>query len=107
MKEIYRTFETLNMENQTGYTISEAGDMYEINFCSIWTSAGDKVRIKKEMLPESEFRNLKKIGEIQMSIENGCADYGQCWYKDKWWSYEKIKKIQEKHEDMNWKKHVS
>lgn len=107
MKEIYRSFEgKLNVENQSGYIIYEIENFYQIEFISVRTSGSDKVRIKKELLQKEDFENLEKITEIEMDIENGRADYGQCWYKEKWYSYDTINKIQCKNQDNYWKRYV-
>lgn len=109
MKEIYRSFEgKLNVGNQTGYIIYELNDFYQIEFLSVWSDAKeDKVRIRKALLKEADFSNLEKIGDLQMDIENGCGDYGQCYFNEKWYGFETICKIQDKHDDNNWKRHVS
>lgn len=108
-KEVYRSFEgKLDVNNQTGYVIYELKDFYQIEFLSVWSDAKeDKVRIRKDLLKESDFLNLEKIGDLQMDIENGCRDYGQCYFNEKWYGYETIRKIQDKHDDNNWKRHVS
>ena len=107
-KEVYRSFDKLlGVDNQTGYIIYELKDFYEVEFLSVWSDAKEsKVRIRKEFLQESDFSNLEKIGDLQMGIENGCGDYGQCYFNDKWYGYDTIRKIQIKHEDPSWKRHV-
>lgn len=108
MKEVYRSFEgKLDCENQSGYIIQKLNDFYEIEFLSVWMDVNDsKVRIRKEFLSESDFGNLEKIGELQMDIENGCGDFGQCWYNGKWYGFDAICKIQEKNQSNEWKRFV-
>lgn len=103
-KEVYRSFEgKLNYNNQNGYIIVELQDFYEIEFLSVLQVGVDKIRIRKELLPENDFSNFEKIINLSEDIENGCADYGQCWYNGKWYGYDSICKIQEMHQANNWK----
>lgn len=106
MKEVYRSFEgKLDCENRSGYIISEMKEFYEIEFLSVYRDSKDsKVRIRKEFLSESNFGNLEKIGQLQMDIENGCGDFGQCLYKGKWYGYDAICKIQQKNQSNEWKR---
>lgn len=109
MEEIYRSFEgLLDVKNQTGYIVYELKDFYEIEFLSVWSNAKEsRVRIRKNLLKESDFSNLEKIGALQMDIENGRGDFGQCYFNEKWYGYETIRKIQAKYDDNNWKRHIS
>ena len=107
-KEIYRSFEGfLNIDNQSGYIIYDTNEFYEVEFLNVCSDTKtDRVRIRKNLLRKEDFGNLLKIGELQYDIENGRADYGQCYYKDKWYGYKMICKIQKENKDGNWKKYV-
>ncbi len=108
MKEVYRSFEgKLDAGNQSGYIIYELDKYYEIHFLSVWIDeSDDMVRINKDLLPGEDFGKLDKIASIKMDIEFGRGDFGQCWYKQKWYSYETICKIQSRNKDNWWKKYV-
>ena len=107
MKEVYRSFEgMLDMDNQNGYVIYELKNFFEIHFLNIESNSDSKVRIRKELLPEEDFGNSKKITSLTIDIENGAADYGQCWWHDKWYGYEAIDKIIRQHDDYCWKRFV-
>lgn len=109
MKEIYRNFEgKIGVDNQYGYIISEEDNFYLVEFISAWqsNSKGNSVRIRKDVLSLSDFSNLEKIAELEMDILYGRADYGQVQYKGKWYSVPMIRKIQNDHQDGNWRKYV-
>lgn len=108
MKEIFRSFEgKLNCDNQSGYIIYESEKFYQIEFLSVWNDVEDgKIRIWKEYLSEKDFGNIEKINNIQMDIENGCFNYGQCFYKQRWFGFNTICKIQDKNQSNEWKKFV-
>ena len=110
MKEIYRSFEgKLTAENQFGYIISEGNGFWQIEHVSTWIDTPDTAyRITKTALSESDFGNLEKIGEIELSIDDGCyeSDKMQVRYKGIWYSCPKIRKIQETSGDYNWKRHI-
>lgn len=107
LKEIYRSFEgKLDMENQSGYVIYETERYYHIEFLDIDREKQREVRIWKEHLKPEDFGDLEKITEIWMDIENGRADYGQCLYRGKWWTYDNICMIQKANQDMNWKRYA-
>lgn len=106
-QEIYRSFEgKLNVENRTGHIIYETKDFYEIEFLNIESEKKGKLRIRKEILDKKDFNNTEKLAEIGIDIENGCANYGQCWYNKKWYGYKEICRIQKKYQDNNWKRHA-
>lgn len=109
MKEVYRSFEgKLNLDNQSGYIIYELKDFYQIEFLSIEKISDDSgsIRLRKHIFSEEDFSNLEKITKLETYIESGCADYGQCQYKGKWYSVPVIRKIQFERHDGNWKKYV-
>lgn len=85
MKEVYRSFEEkLNVDNQSGYIIYETEDFCQVEFLSVWSDQEDiKVRIRKGFLTEVDFTDPDKIISLQMDIENGCGDYGRCFFNDK------------------------
>lgn len=109
-EEVYRSFEgKLDCDTQTGYIITEFSDFYEIEFLSVWSDVGDsRVRIRKGLLAKDDFANLDsdRIVEIIADIEFGRADYGQCFYKGKWYSYDTICRIQEVNKSYDWRKFV-
>lgn len=107
-KEVYRSFEgKLGVDTQSGYIIAELKDFYEIEFLSVRQDSGDgKIRIRKESLSESDFGDPEKITELLMDIENGRSDRGQCWYKGKWYGYDAICKIRQRHQSGNWRRFV-
>lgn len=106
-KEVYRSFEgMLDMDNQNGYVIYELKDFFEVHFLSLESNSDSKVRIRKEFLPEEDFGNSKKITSLTVDIENGAADYGQCWWNGKWYGYNTIDKIIRQHDDYCWKRYV-
>lgn len=109
MKEVYRSFEgKINLDNQFGYIIYDLGDFYQIEFVSIELADrnSSSVRIKKDILFPDDFKNLDRITELEMNIENGRANYGQYQYKGKWYGCDMIRKIQNKNRDGNWKKYI-
>lgn len=107
MEEVYRSFDVLGVECQHGYEIYELENFYEVRYYSVETpSPADRVRIRKELLTKEDFRNQEKLGRLQADIENGCADYGQCWYNQKWYGYDTICKIQASNQDYRWKRYV-
>lgn len=108
MKEIYRSFEgKLNVNNQSGYTIEEGNDFYQISFLSIQDDQkDDKIRISKEI--KFDFTDVDKIAEIALDIENGCYDSEKCQvlYNGKWYSGKTINKIQNANKDYRWKRYI-
>ena len=89
MQEIYRSFEgKLNVDCQDGYIILELKERYQIEWLSIWGKT-NKIRVRKDLLPVEEC--LK-----------GCMYY----YKNSWYSYEKILEIQRKNQSNNWQAYV-
>lgn len=105
MKEIYRSFEgKLTAENQFGYIIFEGDGFWQIEHVSTWSDTPDTAyRIAKTALNESDFGNLEKIGEIELSIDDGCyeSDKMQVRYKGSWYSCSKIRKIRESNRSYN------
>ena len=108
MKEVYKSFEgSLGIENQSGYIIGETEKFYQIDFLNIDMNVRkSSVQICKEFLPVEDFGNLEKITELVFDIENGRRNVGRCLYKNRWYGYDAICSIQEKHHDYNWKKYV-
>jgi hypothetical protein len=107
MKEVYRSFDgKLDINNQYGYIVYDLEKYYEIQFLSVDSPNAGKIRIKKEYMPD-DFSDEEKIAELQTSIEDGCTDAGQCFYRGKWYSFDKISKIQAQNQDYNWKKFVA
>lgn len=86
MREVYRSFEgKIGVDCRSGYIITELKDFYEVEFLSAYNDVKDtRVRIRKELLPESDFSNLEKIVELQIAIDSGFGDYGQRFYDGKW-----------------------
>lgn len=107
MKEVYRSFEgKLDVDNQSGYIISELKDFYQVDFLSVWQGRDSKVRIKKELLPECDFSDIDKITKLTDDIEYGRQDAGQCYYNGKWYGYDTICDIQNKNQTSNWKRYA-
>lgn len=107
-KEVYRSFSgKLGVDNQSGYIITETDNFYEVEFLNVWQdSSGEKARIKKEYLPESDFPDSAKIGELIDDITNGRTDAGQIMYHGKWYGVDTIRKIQEARQSGNWRKYA-
>lgn len=107
-KEVYRSFEgKLGTKKRDGYIITELEDFYEIEFLSVYKGEGNgKVRIRKEMLSIDDFSNLSKIGKLQIDIEFGLADVGQCLYNGKWYGYDSICEIRDRNHTNDWKRYV-
>ena len=63
MNEIYRSFEgKLNVDNQSGYIISELKETYQIENFTVWGKS-QKIRVKKGLLPVEDFGNEKRISK--------------------------------------------
>ena len=109
MKEIYRSFDgNLSPENTDGYIIYEiAGGLLEIESLSVRPDTIDaRFRIPRELLPESDYGDLAKIGELEADAWNGCYRRGQVFFKGKWYSGEMIDKIQQDAGDNYWQRHI-
>ena len=108
MKEIYRSFEgKLDAEKREGYVVYDYGQKYEIHFVSAYSSTSDvndtRVRIYKEDLPD--ITDLDKITELMLKINDGSMR-GEAFYKHEWYRQQYINKLQEVHQDYNWRKYI-
>lgn len=109
MKIVFESYEgKVNVEHQSKYIIRESENFYEIESFSVWNSGSSYVRISKELLKESDFANIEKIGELELNIWKGCYDNENCQvsYKGKWYSGKTINKIQNANKDYDWEKYV-
>ena len=106
MQEIYRSFEgKLGVDNQSGYIISELKETYQIEWLSVWGKT-NKIRVRKDLLPVEDFRNASKISELFTDISHGCLKGCMYYYKNSWYSYDKILEIQKKNQSNNWQAYV-
>lgn len=110
MKEIYRSFEgKLGVEQQEGYILYTVnnGDLIEYEGLSVWEDAKtERARIPVRYLPASDYDNLGKITELVGDCYYGNLPGGQIHIKGKWWSYDTICKIQQKHNDNAWMRYI-
>lgn len=106
MQEIYRSFEgKLDVDCQDGYIILELKERYQIEWLSIWWKT-NKIRVRKDLLPVEDFGNASKISELFTDISHGCLKGCMYYYKNSWYSYEKILEIQRKNQSNNWQAYV-
>ena len=108
-KEIYRTFDgMLDVDNTDGYIIYSIGDdMLEVESISVRPDVvTDRFRVPSNLLPESDFGNLLKLGELAIETGDGVYTRGQTFYNGKWYSGATITEIQKKNDDLNWKLYV-
>lgn len=107
---VYKSFEgKLNIDNQSGYVITDAGKFWEINFLSVDIDRPDVlIRIKKELLPESDFENIanEKYANLMHEINEGISDSGQTFFRGRWYGFDAIQKIQIANKSYNWRKFV-
>lgn len=107
MKEVYRSFDRkLDVDRQSGYTITDTGNFYEVVFISVWSSAPGRVRIRKDAITPDDFADGEKLARIQLDIESGASDAGLAYWNGKWYSQDTIRAIQAAHQDAQWKKYV-
>lgn len=106
MNEIYRSFEgKLGVDNQSGYIISELKETYQIENFTVWGKS-QKIRVRKDLLPVEDFGNASKISELFTDISHGCLKGCMYYYKNSWYSYDKILEIQKKNQSNNWQAYV-
>lgn len=109
MKEIYRSFEgKLSPENPEGHIIYAIGDdLLEIETASaVKGTVTTRIRVPQALLPESDYNNLERLGELAADCSNGCYKRGQIFFKGRWYSSEMISKIQQANRDNYWQKYV-
>lgn len=110
MEEIYRSFDgKLGAEQQEGYILYSvnSGDLIEYEGLSVWENTETaRARIPARYLPETDYGNLEKIGELIVDCYNGNLPGGQIHINGKWWSYNAICKIQEQHQDNHWMRYI-
>lgn len=106
MQEIYRSFEgKLGVDNQSGYIISELKETYQIEWLTV-RGKTNKIRVRKDLLPVEDFGNEEKISELLTDISHGCLKGCMYYYKNSWYSYDKILDIQRKNQSNNWQAYV-
>lgn len=110
MKEIYRSFEgKLNVDCQEGYILYTVnnGDLIEYEGLSVWADTKtERARIPARYLSEADYGNLDKIMDLVGDCYYGNLPGGQIHINGKWWSYDTICKIQQKHHDNNWMRYI-
>lgn len=108
--EIYRSFEgKLGVEQQRGYILYELadGELIEYESISVWEDEHtEHARIPSRFLPASEYSNINKIAELVADCYYGNLAGGQIFFRGKWWSYDTIRKIQQKNRDNCWHRYV-
>lgn len=108
-KEIYRSFDgMLDVDNPDGYIIYSIGDdMLEVESISVRPDVVlDRFRVPSVVLPEYDFGNLLKLGELAIETGDGVYSRGQTFYNGKWYSGDTITAIQKKNDDLNWQNYV-
>ena len=106
---VYKSFEGKLDVNQSGYVITDAGKFWEIEFLSVDTERPDiPIRIKKELLPESDFGNLMEWKYVRLveEINEGISDSGQSFFRGRWYGYDEIQRLQTANKSYNWRKFV-
>ena len=108
MKEVYRSFEgRLGVCQQEGYIIYDIEGYWQIEELSVWKSGNrSRYRIGKEHLRPCDFGDHNKITELEVDAELGVRDNTQYYYKDKWWTTQTIRKIQQVNQDPYWQKYA-
>lgn len=109
MKELYRSFEgKLNVENQTGYIIyATSNGLLEIEELSVLPDAKThRYRIPADLLPETDYANVEKIGALTADLWFGLYENGQIFFNGKWFSGKTISRIQQKNRDKFWQRYV-
>ena len=109
MREMYCSFEgKLDLSNQSGYVIYEMeNNMLQIEFLSVDNNVkNEKIRIPSSILSIDDFSDDEKICNLCVDVSDGLISGAQYFYREKWWGSESINKIQNEHQDGNWKRYI-
>ena len=101
MKEIYRSFDVLNVDGpRTGYIVYQLDNgLYQIEYKSIEPEIEQrKFRIAKAI----DWKDPGAVSDARIDVDAANIE-GQAFFKGRWYSTKTILKIMKDKQDYNWK----